>query len=248
MKLFPFIFLFVVVLSFISCETELIDNGGPVTKDTVVVQKELITQPGPDAGQDCLVAYRDGDGDHYASSSHWENPDFTAIRWTYGGAGFGEGTNRSYIKFTELSSIPDSAEIEYAKLSLYGSSTGLAAPLGNSFYPGSPYEVYGSNVAWLKRVLSDWSDSTITWNNKPLTTDDDQVEVAASTAQWGYDAVDIDVTDMVRRMVTEKSNYGFCLQLQTEEIYRSILFSSSEADDESKRPKLVVKYKYIEIK
>ncbi len=204
--------------------------------------KELVFQPGPADGQDCLVAYRDGDGDHYASSSHSGNPDFTAIRWTYAGADAGEGTNRSYIKFVGLSEIPANADIVYAKLSLYGASTGVAAPLGNSYYPGSPYASSGGNGAWLKRVLSDWNDSTITWNNKPQTSDEYQASVAPSTSQWNYNATDIDVTNMVREMVKRKENYGFCMQLKEEEIYRSILFSSSEASEESKRPKLVVQY------
>lgn len=203
-------------------------------------RKELVLRPGPTDGQDCLVAYRDNDGDLYASSSHSGNPDFTAIRWTYSEAG--EGTNRSYIKFTGLSNIPATAEIISAKLSLYGASSGVAAPLGNSYYPGSPYAPFGENGAWLKRVLGNWSDSTITWNNKPATSDEHQAAIPASTSQWNYDVSDIDVTNMVREMVKKSENYGFCLQLKEEQIYRSILFSSSEANEESKRPKLVVQY------
>jgi len=203
-------------------------------------EKEIVLQPGPADGQDCLVAYRDNDGDEYASANHSGNPDFTAIRWTYSSAG--EGTNRSYIKFKELSKIPANADIVSAKLSLYGASSGVAAPLGNSYYLESPYASFGENGAWLKRALGDWNASTITWKNKPATTDEFQASIAPSTSQWNYNVSDLDVTNMVREMVKKKQNYGFCLQLKEEQIYRSILFSSSEASDKNKRPKLVVKY------
>lgn len=205
--------------------------------------RELIMQPGPDDGQDCLVAYRETDNGYYAGENHILNPDVTAIRWTYAADNAGEGTNRTYLKFEELSNISDDAEILEAKLSLFGVSSGVAAPLGNSFYPSSPYEVSGSNAAWLKRVLSDWSESSITWNNKPATTDEDQATIPPSNTQWNFDAPNVDVTDMVKVMVNDKKNYGFCLQLKTEEIYRSILFGSSESSDVEKRPKLVVKYR-----
>lgn len=204
--------------------------------------EELILQPGPGEGQDCLVAYRETDDGFYAGENHILNPDIAALCWTYNEVYAGVGVNRTYFKFTGLSEVPATADILYARLSLYGMETGVAAPLGNSSYPGSPYTDYGTNNAWLKMVLSDWADSTITWNNKPATSDEYQAAIPASTARWNFDVVDIDVTNMVRSMVKAGQNYGFCLQLQKEEIYRSILFGSSEAENPAKRPKLVVQY------
>src|SRR5690606_18454000 len=118
------------------------------------------------------------------------------------------------------SEVPQTADVLYARLSLYGTDAGIAAPLGNSFYPGSPYEHSGSNAAWLKMVLSDWADSTVTWNNKPATSDEYQAAISASTKQWNFDVLDVDVTNMVRKMVKSGQNYGFCLQLQNEVAYR----------------------------
>jgi hypothetical protein len=43
-------------------------------------------------------------------------------------------------------------------------------------------------------------------------------------------------------MVSNNQNYGFVLQLQYEQIYRSLNFASSEVADATKRPKLVVVY------
>ena len=119
---------------------------------------------------------------------------------------------------------------------------GSSTPQGNSYYTGSPYGI--SNPAWVKRVISgDWDESTITWLNKPTTTDLHQVAIPASTAQYGYDVLELDVTTLVKDMRSDHQNYGFCLQMQTEQIYRSLLFASSEFSDATKRPKLVVQYR-----
>lgn len=202
----------------------------------------LVLQPDSKLGQDCLVAARESDGDLYASSNHSANPDVAAIVWTYNADGAGVGVNRTYIKFNELSGLPSTAHIVSARLFLYGVESGVAAPIGNSYYPGSPYESYADNSCWLKRVTGTWNEGTITWNNKPNTTDEDMAEVPASTSQWNFNAPMIDVTDMVRTMIKTGDNYGFCLQLKTEEIYRGIVFGSSEHPDVNRRPKLVVDY------
>jgi len=206
--------------------------------------KTLTLQPGPKDGDDCLVAYREGDGGLNANANHSSNPDLNACAWTYNSEGWGAGINRSYLKFIGLSSLPAKATIKSAKLSLYGikAGEGIAAPQGNSIYPGSPYESYGSNAAWLKEVTGDWDETTITWNTKPATTENNKVAVPASTDQWNYDVINLDVTAMVEDMVTNNKNYGFCLQQQTETYYRSISFCSSRATDASKRPKLVIEY------
>lgn len=206
--------------------------------------KTLTLQPGPKDGQDCIVASRQGDGGLNAGANHNSNPDIDACQWTYGAEGWGEGTNRVYIKFSDLSTIPKSAIVKSAKLSLYGGTSSVASPQGNSYYPGSPYNSYGDNKCWLKRVVTgNWNESTITWNNKPGVTEIDKVEVPASTSQWSYNVVDLDVTAMVKAMVTENKNYGFLFQLQSEKIYKNLVFLSSSASDASKRPKLIVEYR-----
>lgn len=225
---------------FVSCLKEVIPPKVMVYTNYDSV--DLVLQPGPDSGQDCLVAYRENDNNLYATSNHKPTHEVTAIRWSYNSVNAGNGTNRTYIKFAGLSNLPDSSIIIEAKLSLFGVESGVAAPLGNSYYPGSPYESFGDNAAWLKRVAGDWADSTITWNNKPETFSDDQASIPASSSQWNNDVADINVTNMVKTMVDLNENFGFCLQLKNEDIYRSILFGSSEAANKAKRPRLVVKY------
>jgi hypothetical protein len=110
----------------------------------------------------------------------------------------------------------------------------VAAPQGNT--------TGIDNSAWIKRLTSDWNPDSVTWNNKPSEIDLDRVEVPASTSVWNNDALDIDVTQLVDDLLNDQ-NYGFVLEGQTEEIYRSMSFASCKVSDPLKRPKLVVVYK-----
>jgi len=238
MKLFKLLVFILVVFSLVasSCTKEC-DCCPPQTET-----KTLTTQPGPNDGQDCLVIYRETDGNLAANSNNNLNPDFVASRWSYNAEGAGNGTSRAYIKFPDVSTISSAAVVKSAKLSLYGRPTGAAITHGNSYYPGSPFASFGDNACWLKLVTGDWDETTIKWTNKPSTTDANQVEVPFSTSQFNFDVIDLDVTKLVKEMVVSGQNYGFCLQLKTEELYRSLMFSTSENTEASKRPKLVVVY------
>ncbi|MGN6439034.1 MAG: DNRLRE domain-containing protein [Agriterribacter sp.] len=214
-------------------------------KDTLT--KTLYLRPGPNDGRDVIVAYRENDGGAYANLNNLHSPDLSATRWTFNSEGAGQGTYRSYIKFSALYGLPDKAIIESAKLSLFGVSVGTAAPEGNSYYPGSPYNSYGDNKCWLKRVTENWNERTITWNNKPATTDENQVEVPPTTSRFNSDAIDLDVTKLVQDMLDDgKKTAGFCLQLQNEQIYRSVNFANSRYSDSTKRPRLIVQYRIEE--
>jgi len=203
-------------------------------KDTLI--KILVLQPGPDEGQNCIV----NGSSIYAALNINGNPDINAGAWTYAAQGGTDGVARTYIKFIGLDGMPDSAIILSATLSLYGISVGTAAPQGNSGYTGSPYSI--DNQCWLKRVTADWNPDSVTWNNAPATTDANEAAVPASTSQWNFDAPNIDVTNLVNDMLNNQ-NYGFCMELQTEQIYRSLSFASCKVSDSTKWPKLVVTYK-----
>jgi hypothetical protein len=202
--------------------------------DTII--KTLVLQPGPDEGQNCIV----NGSSIYAALNNNGNPDINASTWSYAAMGGTNGSGRTFIKFIGLDGMPDSAIILSAKLSLFGISVGTANPQGNSGYPGSPNAV--DNQCWLKRVTQDWNPDSITWNNAPPTTDANEVAIAASTSQWNYDATNIDVTSLVNDML-DNQNFGFVMELQTEQVYRSLSFASCKVSDSTKWPKLVVTYK-----
>jgi hypothetical protein len=196
-------------------------------------------QPGPGHGMDCLVASLP----IYAPYNLISNPDLVASQWTYMAQGYDEGTVRGYIEFVGLDSIPTGVTIDSARLSLYGLDpyTGTASPEGNSNYPGSPYNSYGDNTCWLKRVTGSWNQDSINWYNMPPTTDSSETAVQSSTLQWNNN-VTVDVTKLVQDIVDSKHNFGFCLMQQTEQIYRSLNFAGSRNPDPSKWPKLVISY------
>jgi hypothetical protein len=224
-----------------------IDEDGATGVDTVsvtVLPRQITTltlQPDPNNGQDALVLTKDGDN-ATLNMNFGQLEELNYSKWTYNSQGFGEGPMRSYIKFTELSGIPANAQIISAKLSLYGVASSAFTPQGNSHYPGSPYGSNADNAGWVKRVTANWDETTITWNNKPETTDANRVAIPGTIEQWNFNVPNLDVTEMVKTMVATKTYYGFCLALQNETIYRNVIFSSSEVADAAHRPKLEVVY------
>jgi hypothetical protein len=205
---------------------KLIENGA----------NKVVLRPGPRDGQDVYVDKLSNFPSGNQNSVH-ELPINT---WTNGGLPV---NTRSFIRFEDLKLIPANATIISAKLFLFGMSSSLNSPQGNSYYPSSPYEQFGDNSCWIQQVVgANWDESTLTYDNQPASTTTDEAALSASTSQWNYNAV-ADVTKIVRKMVANPSNnFGFAIKLQTEAIYRSVVFASSETSIRSERPKLVVVY------
>ena len=234
---------FLIVFSLTNCtkSTETVHDTVTIKKtDTLLIHKTdtlyhgdtltitLTLQPGLDEGQNTIVT-----SDLYAAFNLNSNPDVYAGTWTYAAQGGGTGVGRTYLKFIGLDGMPDSATILSAKLSLFGISSGVAAPQGNS--TGT------DNSAWLKRLTTDWNPDSVTWNNKPSEIDQNKVVVPASASIWNYDALNIDVTNLVDDLLNN-NNYGFVLEGQIEQTYRSLSFASCKVVNAAKRPKLVVVY------
>lgn len=223
-----------------------VDEDGATGLDTVSVvvtpatAVTLSLQPGAD-GQDALVITKDGDA-AALNMNFGQHTELNYSKWTYGAQGFGEGPMQSYIRFTGLTAIPQTAHIISAKLSFYGVATSAFTPQGNSHYAGSPYGSDSANAGWVKSVTGTWDETTITWANKPGTSEFNKVAIRGTTAQWNFNVTDIDVTAIVQTMISTDANYGFWIGLQNETIYRNVIFSSSEATDSARRPKLVVVY------
>lgn len=212
------------------------DNPG-LYSDAEKGLTKLVLQPGEE-GQDALIQWKEDDVAN-ENSNAGQLAEIDAYAWTVNGS-LVKGS--SLIKFTGLDDIPDSAKIVGAKLFLYGTTSSVPTPQGNSSYPGSPYG-QGNNTCYIKRITSSWDENTVTWKTQPSYTDKDMVLMEASTSQWKYNT-SVDVTDLVKHMVRSAAlNYGFFMQLTNPSPYKSIIFSSSEAVNENKRPKLVIVYK-----
>ena len=194
--------------------------------------KTLTLQPGSE-GKD---GYIDTNNPDYPGG---ETNNINALAWTNSGK---EVYARSLIDF-DLSQIPENSTIVSAYLSLYNNPISGNCN-GKHSTDGSHDSLNGDdNGTYLRRITSSWEESTITWNNQPTTTSVAEVAIRPST-EAHEDFLDIDITPLIQEIINNKTtSYGMMLMLQTEEYYRSVIFSSSDHTDATKHPKLVVTYK-----
>ncbi|HRI19709.1 MAG TPA: DNRLRE domain-containing protein [Panacibacter sp.] len=212
-----------------------VNNDASVVLEAVDGATRLTLKPGLTGGQDSYVSKIDNDPNDGNTNLNFTH-ELVASKFYY----YGQlATQRSYIKFDSLIKVPATAKIVSARLYLYGESSSLSFPYGNSY----PSAINPPNPCLIQRVTGgNWDQSTITWNNKPETTDKYQDTIPASASEWDYNT-SVDVTKMVQLMVKSSVNYGFCIRLVTEEDYRILEFSTSEASNSALRPKLVIVYK-----
>jgi hypothetical protein len=200
------------------------DDPNPANHPKLVVHytpptcNSLILRSG-DNGQDSEV-YSNLGNSHYSSES------LRGATWTFGG---NEGTIRGFLEF-DLSDLPPNAIIQDAYLSLYS--------------PDEPDPQFhsGVNNSTLRRVTEEWHENTVTYNNQPSTTAENQIFLSGSTSEY-QDYININVTEMVKDMHVDPSNsYGFMLSLETEEPLSRLGFVQGEYHDVMKHPKLEICY------
>ncbi len=183
----------------------------------------LILQPNASQGKDALVDSRTA----VANTNHGNTEDLASWAWTIGG---NLTYARSLFQF-DLSQLPANAIISGAKLSLYCNTVSAVTQLHS-----------GTNESYLQRITSNWQENTVTWNNQPTTSTSNQVSLANSTSQT-QNYLNINVTQLINDMRTNPtSSFGFMLKLKLEEIYKSLIFASSDHADSTKRPKLEICY------
>jgi hypothetical protein len=156
-------------------------------------------------------------------------PELVAAAWTSGGSPI---FFRGAFKF-DLSSIPATATILTAKLTLYSNPTPLNGDLINA--NSGP-----NNSMYISRISGVWTAATMNWFTQPPVSSTDQVSIA-HTSQSFLDLVDVDVKNQVAAMVSG-TNYGFMIRLQNESAYNDRDFCGSRYSDASKHPKLVITY------
>lgn len=236
-KIITLLFAALLFLSFASCN--LLENNEVIfvyidttSTDSVpqVALKTLTLQPGSE-GKDAYI------NSLFPNAIGGLSNDFCVMAWTNSS---NPVTVRSMIDF-DLSAIPQGSTIKSAYLSLYNNPTSV-----NNSGKHSDYATYGSigadNATYLKRVTSNWDESTISWNTQPTTTSINQVLIPSST-DIHQDYPNIDVTKLIKDIYNNKStSFGMMLQLRTEAYYRGLIFASGDNADPTKRPKLVINY------
>ncbi len=175
--------------------------------------------------------------------------------WTWSEISCADGTTRSLIRFTWLSTIPPGSTIINAKLVLHTPSSTMQ--WGNNLFPSTPLPL--NNEGWVQRVLpgagnplspNNWNEQTVTWNNQPATdpTPGNWVNIPITNSRWNWN-IALDVTNMVQQIVSEMvtdpyANNGFLLRLITESpYYRQQVYASSDHEDCNMWPELIVTYR-----
>jgi len=198
-----------------SCEK---DENDKEKKEKQIV---LTLQPDGDKGKDAVISKIVPD------NNYGDLEDIHLFAWTQGGI---LNVNRVVIDF-DVISIPTDARIDRAFLSLYFNNT---SGYGNGHS--------GDNSFTIKRITSDWDESTVSWRTQPTTISFNKVTVDGSISAT-QDFTDIDITTLISDIIDNKDNsYGLMLKLKNEEAYKILLFASSDNQDENLRPKLDVYY------
>ena len=206
------------------------DEAGDVSSDTIavdVLEADTVTLSAAPSNNVNEV--------HLFGNTNGIDQTDTIAPEILGGSGtyLGDPVNiRALIKF-DLSTIPDTATIVSAKLTLYSNPTPLNGIDGNPNYGTD-------NALLIQRVAVPWVYNTVNWLNQPEGSATGQIEIP-HTDEPMLDLVDIDVRDLVTEMHAGDNN-GFLIRLKTEASYNFRIFCSSKYGDATKHPKLEVVY------
>lgn len=156
-------------------------------------------------------------------------PHLNAHAWT------NSGTNqfmRTLFRFN-LGSIPAGASIQSATMYLYSDPSSSGA-LSNS-------QLSGTNAVYFEKVLADWNETTVIWNNQPASTTAGRVWQAPSTSTT--ENIQVNISSMVQEWVNNPAaNFGLMMRLENEVYYRARNYASEDHTNTAIRPKLVITY------
>jgi len=156
---------------------------------------------------------------------------FDAVAWTYNG---NYSVIRGFIKF-DIPQLPPNSTLDSARLYLY-------------YNPNSPNNGglnAGANSFNIHEVNAPWNSNSLTWNNQP------NVSTIRSYFIVGPNANPLDLVLNVDSSVLSwinnpTSNQGWRLSLNSENTFRTLLFSSAEDSTLAKRPMLNIWYSTLE--
>ncbi len=209
--------LFFTLLVLVSCKTDIVIEEGfrlvELSADEISVEDAFVEMYEPD---------------NYGVRNFGDRVEISTYNGTSGGSPF---IVRSFIAF-DLD-LPEDAVVEEAMLSLFScSSAGF----------GDGHRNEGDNSAVISRVTDSWEEMEVTWNTQPRVSLQNTITLASSSSAF-QDYTNIDLSDLLQDHVNSgASQFSISLASVEETPYRSLLFCSSEVEDESRRPTLSVKY------
>lgn len=179
------------------------------------------------ADYDAAIGYHDG---YNTASNNYSTAAQNAayvIHGTHSSGGL--NVNRALIHF-DLSVIPANAIVTSATMNLYS----LGPPQYTIAHSGT------NNSTLLQRVIQTWNHTTVTWNNQPLATSQNQVTLPPHTVPL-QNYLNIPVTQIVLDMIST-NNYGFLLKLFNEVPVNALVFASLNCGVPAKFPTLEITY------
>ncbi|WP_421754463.1 DNRLRE domain-containing protein [Croceimicrobium sp.] len=180
------------------------------------------------AKQDAMIREYNNAGD---------NTNYGNYRWNNMHAWSNNGSpvnHRSLIEF-DLSAIPTAAILQSAYLELKMDRD----PTASQYTSGHDFS--SSNACVISRITTPWQEYQVTWNNQPSITNQNSINVPASTQ--AFQDYSIDVTSLVADMLADTSQaHGFYIQLQNETYYRRMVFASRDNPDSTAHPKLILNF------
>jgi Fungalysin metallopeptidase (M36)/Fungalysin/Thermolysin Propeptide Motif len=204
-------------------------NGSVFTAEIVTndcyIPVALTLQPDSTTGKDADISSL------FPNTSFHVNKYLVPYNWLQFG---NTEIRRSAIQF-DLSSIPTNAVIDSAFLYLYFSQKFVQ---DNPPFTGH----FGNNILEIRQITEAWQSASITWNNQPATTATGMVVLPAATAQT-QDYPKINVKALVTNQFLN-GNHGFMLKNQSETPYKITCLTASEETNATKRPKLLIYYRY----
>jgi hypothetical protein len=152
--------------------------------------------------------------------------------WTISG---GLSINRTLLSIP-ISHIPTDAIIQNARLKLFH-DTNSPFSMGQS----------GDNRFTVRRITGKWKEDSVTWNNQPTVTNLNQYNYIFNISQSNPD-IELTITNLLLAARDNgDSSLNIMLQLNTEQMFRSIIFASSEHPDSTKRPRLDIQFGLPEV-
>jgi hypothetical protein len=204
-----------ILLILTSCNKD--ESVAVVEPVVIVVKTEKVFEQKLDAktGKDSFIKSADG-AKNYGSDT---------VLWT----SLSSPTSEEEILIDfDMNAIPTNSEILEAKLSLY-----------------FPANLNTQSDISIKRISTDWLENTVVWNTKPNVASNEDLAISFKKTQIVFDNYnDIDVTSIVKKMISDKTNsHGFKITSTT---LGSQKIRSSEyvsADNVGYGPKIIIKYK-----
>lgn len=180
---------------------------------------QLRLKPGASDGKDAYIH------DLNVNQNLGNHADYAAVAWTCSGA---PCIARGLIDFN-WSLVPAGANITSAKLKLFANAS------------SSNGAISGNNESWIERITSPWDEQNVTWASQPSVSINNRVATISVPAGSGM--YEYNVTSLVNDILADRTNsYGFRLSLQTEQYYRRVMYASSDHQDCSLHPELVIEY------